>query len=63
MITDGVIESRNVEGEQLGSSRLMEILQKVQSKDNPIMEIMDEVNGFTGGKYEDDISLISIKAE
>lgn len=63
MLTDGIIESRNEEGQQLGSSRLVEILGKIQSKENPIMEILNEVNGFTGGKYEDDISLISIKAE
>ncbi len=63
MLTDGVIESRNENGEQLGSGRLMEILEKIQSTDNPIMEILNEVNGFTGGKYEDDLSLISIKAE
>jgi sigma-B regulation protein RsbU (phosphoserine phosphatase) len=63
MITDGVIESRNVEGKQLGSSGIMEILQKIESKENPIMEILNEVNAFTEGKYEDDISLISIKAE
>ncbi len=63
MITDGVIESRNVEGKQLGSSGIMEILQRIESKENPILEILNEVNAFTGGKYEDDISLISIKAE
>ncbi len=63
MLTDGVIESRNKDGQQLGSSRLVEMLQKIQSKENPIIEILDEINEFTGGKYEDDISLISIKAE
>ncbi len=63
MLTDGVIESRNGEGQQLGSGRLMELLQKINSKENPIKEVLDEVNGFTSGKFEDDISLISIKVE
>lgn len=63
MLTDGVIESRNGEGNQLGSKRLMEILDRIQSDENPLMEILNEVTEFTGGKYEDDISLISIKAE
>ena len=63
MLTDGVTESRNVEGFQLGSSRLMEILERIQSDENPLTEILKEVTEFTGGKYEDDISLISIKAE
>ncbi len=63
MLTDGVTESRNEEGNQLGSDRLMEIMQNIQLKENPIMELLNEINGFTNGKYEDDISLISIKAE
>jgi hypothetical protein len=41
----------------------METLKTVQLKENPLIEIVRNINDFTGGKYEDDISLISIKAE
>lgn len=63
MMTDGVIESRNVYGEPYGSEKLMETLMTIKSIDDPLMEIIEDVNDFNGGKYEDDISLISIKAE
>ena len=62
MFTDGVIESRNLNGEQLGSVRLMDMLEKVQVNKNFLKEILENVNEFTGGRYEDDISLIAIKA-
>ncbi len=63
MLTDGVIESRSADGEPLGSDRLMETLKTIQLTENPLIEIVKDINDFTGGKYDDDISLISIKAE
>jgi sigma-B regulation protein RsbU (phosphoserine phosphatase) len=63
MFTDGIIESRNLEGEQLGSVRLMNMLEKTKMNENPLKEILDNINEFTGSRYEDDISLIAIKAE
>jgi phosphoserine phosphatase RsbU/P len=62
MLTDGVIESRNLDGEPLGSDRLMEILKNIQLNENPLNDIVQEIKEFTGEKYEDDISLIAIKA-
>jgi sigma-B regulation protein RsbU (phosphoserine phosphatase) len=62
MLTDGIVDSRNENGEPLGSNKLSEILKTVQPDEDPLNEIVKELNSFTGGKYEDDISLISIKA-
>ncbi len=62
MLTDGIIDSRNESGEPLGSDKLIEILKTVQPDDDPLNEIIKELNAFTGSNYEDDISLISIKA-
>ncbi len=50
MLTDGVTESRNVEGFQLGSSRLMEILERIQSDENPLTEILKEVTRIHRGE-------------
>ena len=63
MFTDGIIESRNLNGEQLGSVRLMNMLEKIKINENPLKEILDYINEFTGSRYEDDISLIAIKAK
>ncbi len=62
-VTDGIIESRNSAGEQFGSYRLMEILNKINSEDDPMEIIKKEFENFTENKFEDDISLIVIKAK
>lgn len=63
MLTDGIIESRNVNGEPLGSDKLMEMLKTLGLERNPMNDIKKEITDFTGEKYEDDISLIAIRAE
>ena len=63
MLTDGIIDSRNEKGEPLGSDKVIDILRTVQTDEDPLNEIVKELNNFTGGSYEDDISLISIKAD
>ncbi len=63
MLTDGVIESRDTGNNSLQAEGLLEILENVESDDNPLSRVVKEVNDFTSGNYEDDISLIAIKAE
>ena len=63
MLTDGVIESRNSEGVALETKGLIEIIKKIEIDNNPLKHILKNVNAVTGGKFEDDISLIAIKAE
>lgn len=59
--TDGIYESRNPEGEQFGAAKLDQILKDILPADNPMEVIKSEFVTFTGGKFEDDISLIVIK--
>ncbi len=60
MITDGIIETRNEAGEQFGSERLLEFVNSLASGQNPIEGIKERFTGFTDGKFEDDISLITV---
>ena len=62
MITDGIIESRNSEGEQFGKSKLNQVFSDISVDDNPLEKIKSAFFKFTDGKFEDDISLITIKA-
>lgn len=62
LITDGIIESRNAEGEQFGSNRLKETIKKYFASKDPLNNIKKDFTEFTAGKYEDDISIISIKS-
>lgn len=62
IITDGITESRNEEKEALGEEGLYNILNSIKPDEDNIEVIKKEFDKFTGGGYEDDISLISIKA-
>jgi len=62
IVTDGIIESRNSNNEQFGKEKLIQVINELDSKDNPIGRIKNSFEEFTSGKFEDDISLISIKA-
>ncbi len=60
MFTDGITDSRNANGQPFGSDRIHEIL--INSKNgNVFNEIKDKLISFTGGHFDDDISLISIQ--
>ncbi len=62
MITDGIIESRNEAGEQFGSGTLNKVVSTISDDDDPIEKIKSAFYDFTKSKFEDDISLITIKA-
>lgn len=59
--TDGIIESRNENNQQFGTERLNNISKNLKPEDDLTLSIKNEVTLFTAGKFEDDISLISIK--
>ncbi len=63
MLSDGITESRNPEGEQFGSKRFFEVLKEMKPDENPLEKIKEEFKTFTNEKFEDDISLIIIKAK
>src|SRR5690606_21924578 len=60
LVTDGIIESRGAEGNQFGAA-FNELIKNIQPADSVIDKIKEEFAKFTGGKFEDDISLITIK--
>ncbi len=61
MLTDGIIESRNTEGEQFGKTKLNEVIDTITPQIDPLNKIKQEFISYTNGKFEDDISLMTIK--
>ena len=62
LTTDGIIESLNVDGKQLGSKGLMEIIKNIDTNDPSINSIKNQVTRFTSEHFEDDISLVMISS-
>ncbi|HKI79560.1 MAG TPA: response regulator [Ignavibacteriaceae bacterium] len=62
LITDGIIETRNSAGEQFGAEKLNEVLESISPEDNPFLKLKEEFISFTESKFEDDISLITLKS-
>ncbi len=65
MITDGIMESRNIEGKQFGAVEFDNTLRNLNDSDleAPINKIKEEFQNFTSNKFEDDISIISIRSK
>jgi sigma-B regulation protein RsbU (phosphoserine phosphatase) len=61
LVTDGIIETRNADGEQFGAKKFDEVLKNISSGGNPLEIIKKEFINYTESKFEDDISLITIK--
>jgi sigma-B regulation protein RsbU (phosphoserine phosphatase) len=61
LITDGVLESRNEAGAQFGVDGLSNVIKSITPSDDPVQKIKNEFTSFTNNRFEDDISLISIK--
>jgi len=62
LTTDGIIESLNVDGKQLGSKGLMEIIKNIDTTDPSINSIKKQVTRFTSEHFEDDVSLVMISS-
>ncbi|MGB5849620.1 MAG: response regulator [Ignavibacteriaceae bacterium] len=60
LTTDGIIETRNANDEQFGSKRLLERIQSLTNGQDELEAIKEDITEFSGGSFEDDISLISI---
>ena len=62
VVTDGIIESRNPQGEQFGAKKMSSVIKSISTTDNPMDKLKEQFQLFTSGNFEDDISLITIKA-
>lgn len=62
LLTDGVIESRNANKEMFGSGGLTNLVEKMDGQEDIVGYIQKDVAEFTNENFEDDISLISVKA-
>jgi sigma-B regulation protein RsbU (phosphoserine phosphatase) len=60
--TDGITEARNTEGEEYGEERLMAAAQDIRTQSPEAMKdaLLAHVNAFTGGRFEDDATLIVV---
>ncbi len=63
LASDGITESRNLSGEQFGKNELLKSVKNINPSVEPLDIIRNDFVAFTAGKFEDDISLITIKAE
>jgi sigma-B regulation protein RsbU (phosphoserine phosphatase) len=63
IITDGILESRNSAGEQFGVKGLENLIKNISFTDDTIEKVQAEFRAFTGNHFEDDVSLITIKAD
>jgi sigma-B regulation protein RsbU (phosphoserine phosphatase) len=63
LITDGVIESRNSDGIPLGTDNFIRLVNSIPPIGDPASYLTQQLNAFTGNKFEDDISLIAIRID
>ena len=60
--TDGITEARSEEGEEYGEDRLADRATRASASSIEAMkdDLLADVNAFTGGKFEDDATLIVV---
>ena len=61
LFTDGISEARNTNGELYTEEKFMKFLEKLESNQDTIEQIKKEMAEYTGGEFDDDVSVISIK--
>ncbi len=60
VLTDGIIESRDIKGESIENERLIDIILKKEDNDS-LKFIVSSVEKLTNNKFEDDTTIICIK--
>jgi sigma-B regulation protein RsbU (phosphoserine phosphatase) len=63
LTTDGIIESLNIDGEQLGSAGLIEIIKNIDKSESSIISIKNQILTFTSERFDDDISFVMIESQ
>lgn len=61
ILTDGIIETRNDNGEMFGEDRLANIITETSSDADYIDNVQNSIRTYSNDLFEDDISMISIK--
>lgn len=61
IVTDGITEARNKEGEFYGQEKLLGFLNKLNPEEDSIEQMKKEIFDYTGGELEDDVSVIAVK--
>ena len=61
MVTDGIMESRSKDGEAFGAQRFHQVLSETSPNNDDFDKIKSDFESFTGGQFEDDVSMINIK--
>lgn len=63
--TDGLTEGRNAAGEEYGEERLeaVAVSERARSAEGIKEVLLDEITAFTGGRFEDDATLIVVGIE
>jgi len=62
LITDGIPETRCTDGDFFGEGRLKEIIASLSPSDDPLENIVADFTDATDNIFEDDISIIALKA-
>ncbi len=63
LITDGIPETRKTDGDFYGEERLKEIISNIKPTEDPLSKIVNDFEESTNKIFEDDISIIAVKAE
>jgi sigma-B regulation protein RsbU (phosphoserine phosphatase) len=63
LITDGIPETRRTDGDFFGEGKLKEIIETLSTTDHPLNKIVTEFTSATDNKFEDDISIIAVRAD
>ncbi len=63
LITDGIPETRCTDGDFFGEGRLKEIIGTLSTTDHPLDKIVSEFTAATNNTFEDDISIIAVRAD
>ncbi len=63
LITDGITDSRDKNGEQFGTARLDDAIQNIPVGADALESVKNDFTAFTNNEFDDDITLMLIKAK
>ncbi len=62
LVTDGIIEARNRDGDLYQEEKFAEFLKKINANEDSLEQIKKELLDYTGEEFDDDVSVIAITA-